>query len=61
MKKIASILLVLMLVLTMAAPALADGETKHTITITNTKSGHTYSAYQVFEGDITGGKLTNID
>lgn len=60
MKKIASILLVLMLVLTMAAPALAEGETKHTITITNTKSGHTYSAYQVFKGDISDGKLTNI-
>ena len=60
MKKIASILLVLMLVLTMAAPALAEGGTTHTITITNTKSGHTYSAYQVFQGDITGGKLTNI-
>lgn len=61
MKKIASILLVLMLVLTMAAPALAEGEPTHTITITNPKSGHTYSAYQVFQGDITGGKLTNID
>ena len=32
----------------------------HTITITNEKSGHTYTAYQVLAGDISAGKLTNI-
>ena len=34
---------------------------EHTITITNTESGHTYAAYQVFVGDISDGKLTNIE
>lgn len=34
---------------------------EHTITITNTESGHTYAAYQVFAGDISDGKLTNIE
>ncbi|MGN0704961.1 MAG: SpaH/EbpB family LPXTG-anchored major pilin, partial [Lentihominibacter sp.] len=40
--------------------AFAANNTAHTITITNDKSGHTYSAYQVFAGDISKGKLTNI-
>lgn len=41
-------------------PASAANTNKHTITITNEKSGHTYTAYQVFAGDISDGKLTNI-
>ena len=41
-------------------PASAANTNAHTITITNTESGHTYAAYQVFAGDISNGKLTNI-
>ena len=41
-------------------PASAANTNKHTITITNEKSGHTYTAYQVLAGDISAGKLTNI-
>ena len=33
---------------------------KYTITINNATAGHTYGAYQLFDGDIEGGKLTNI-
>lgn len=42
-------------------PASAANSNPHTITITNEKSGHTYTAYQVFAGDISDGKLTNIE
>ena len=60
MKKLASLLLAMVMVLSMASNALAENSNAHTITITNEKSGHTYTAYQVFAGDISDGKLTNI-
>ena len=60
MKKLVSVLLTLVMALALTIPAFATNTTAHTITITNEKSGHTYTAYQVFAGDITGGKLTNI-
>jgi len=60
MKKIASIVLALVLVLAMAAPAMAANSNPHTITIVNPISGHQYTAYQVFSGDISDGKLANI-
>lgn len=46
MKKIASILLVLMLVLAMAVPALAE---TGSITVDNPKTGVTYTAYKIFD------------
>lgn len=61
MRKLASILLALVMAFAMALPVSAANETSHTITITNEKSGHTYEAYQVFKGDISDGKLTNIE
>ena len=48
MKKLVTLLLALVLVLAMAAPALADE--KYTITIKNDTAGHTYEAYQIFAG-----------
>ncbi len=59
-KKLTSLLLALVMVLAMAGSALAANTTAHTITITNENAGHTYTAYQVFAGDISDGKLTNI-
>lgn len=63
-KKLASLLLALVMVLSLATTAFAANTNAHTITITNEMSGHTYSAYQVFAGDIqelNGQKvLTNI-
>lgn len=53
MKKIASILLVLMLVLTMAAPALAE---TGSITVDNPKTGETYTAYKIFDVKYNGNK-----
>lgn len=59
-KKLASLLLAMLMAFAMATTAFATNTNAHTITITNEKSGHTYTAYQVFAGDISDGKLTNI-
>lgn len=65
MKKLASLLLVMVMVLSLTAAAMADENTPHTITITTEKEGHTFQAYQVFKGTIneegTIWKLSNID
>lgn len=59
-KRILSMILVSVMVLTMALPAFAAGE--GTITITNTQAANLkYEAYQVFKGDVEEGKLTNIE
>ena len=50
-KKLAAVLLSLMLVLALAVPASAAGN--YTITITNDQTGHTYEAYQIFAGDVS--------
>lgn len=60
-KRIASVLLVLVMALALMVPALAANTNSHTITIDYEKPGHTYTAYQIFEGDIANGKLTNIE
>ena len=59
-KKLASLLLALVMVLSLVVTAFAN-TTKHTITITNEKSGHTYTAYQVFAGDIETKPGTTTD
>ena len=60
-KKLASVLLALVLVFSLGFTALADGET-YTITITNEKSGHIYEAYQIFAGTLSdeGETLSDI-
>lgn len=62
MKKFLSLLLALVMVLAVAAPAMAEGT--NTITIDNEKTGHTYEAYQIFAGtarsDQNGYYLGNI-
>ena len=50
-KKLAAVLLSLVLVLALAVPASAAGN--YTITITNDQAGHTYEAYQIFAGDVS--------
>ena len=63
MKKVLSLILTVIMVLAMAAPAMAADT--YTITITNPSEGHTYKAYQIFAGnlDAVDGKdtLTNIE
>ncbi len=56
MKKLASLLLALVMALALAVPAFAAGET-YSITIANAAAGHTYEAYQIFTGDLS----TNAD
>ena len=59
MRKIAGILLALVMVFALAAPVFA-AET-YSITINNTASGHTYEAYQIFTGDLSDGTLSNVE
>ena len=60
-KRIASVLLALVMAMALMVPALAANTNSHTITIDYEKPGHTYTAYQIFKGDIANGKLTNIE
>ncbi|MCD8321761.1 MAG: isopeptide-forming domain-containing fimbrial protein [Oscillospiraceae bacterium] len=62
MKRLASLLLALALVLALGVSAFAD-DTTYTITINNETSGYTYVAYQIFAGtlDSTGTVLSDIE
>lgn len=67
LKRIACLVMVIAMVLCMAMPCYAvnteePNNTRHTITINGAKETEKggYQAYQVFRGDISGGKLTNI-
>ena len=59
-KKLASLLLVLVMALSLAVTAFADESTTYSITINNSTAGHTYEAYQIFTGDLSGTTLSNI-
>lgn len=59
MRKIAGVLLALVMVFALAAPVFA-AET-YSITINNTATGHTYEAYQIFTGDLSDGTLSNVE
>ena len=54
LKKLGSVLLALAVMFVMTSTAFADGETTYSLTITGTKTGHTYDVYQIFTGDISG-------
>ena len=58
-KKLASLLLALVMVFALATTAFAE-ETTYSITINNSTAGHTYEAYQIFTGDLSGTTLSNI-
>ena len=58
-KKLASLLLVLVMVFALATTAFAE-ETTYSITINNSAKDHTYDAYQIFTGDLSGTTLSNI-
>ena len=59
-KKLASLLLALVMALSLAVTAFADEPTTYSITINNSAEGHTYEAYQIFTGDLHEGVLSNI-
>ena len=58
-KKLASLLLVLVMVFALATTAFAE-ETTYSITINNSAKDHTYEAYQILTGDLSGTTLSNI-
>ena len=62
MKKFVSILLALVMLLSLATTAFADEATPvtYTLTLTNALEGHTYTAYQIFAGDLSEDVLSNI-
>ncbi|MBQ3194544.1 MAG: SpaH/EbpB family LPXTG-anchored major pilin [Oscillospiraceae bacterium] len=51
MKRVISLVLCLMMVLSLATTAFAD-ETTYTLTINNTTPDHVYEAYQIFSGEL---------
>lgn len=59
-RRITTLLLALIMVLSVSATVFAEGET-YTITVTGTSEGHTFEAYQIFTGDLNEeGKLSNV-
>lgn len=64
MKRFVALALSVVMVLAMSVMAFAADETTYSLTINNSKTGHTYEAYQIFVGDLTieenTKKLTNI-
>ena len=65
-KKLSSLLLALVMILSMATTVFAANENEHTITITNDTTGHVYEAYQIFKGDWAEGEtdtgiLSNVE
>lgn len=58
-KRVLALLAALALVLAMAVPAFADGANQGTISVP-AGSSHTYKVYQIFTGDYSDGKLSNV-
>lgn len=57
-KKLLSVILVMIMALTLALPAAAANN--GSITIENETEGHQYEVYQIFIGDVSGNVLSNI-
>ena len=57
--KLASLLLAMVMLLAMSAPALA--EESYSITIENGAEGHIYEAYQIFRGVLSDGVLSDVE
>lgn len=60
MKKVISLILSMAMVLSLTVLSFAEGEGPYSITINNSTAGHTYEAYQIFTGDLSGNTLSNI-
>ena len=59
MRKLMALVIAVAMVLAMGVSVFAAGD--GTITITDAVNGHTYTAYQIFKGDLSDGVLSNID
>lgn len=60
LKQFGSLVLALMLAVALSCPAFAAGDA-YTITINGDAENHTYQAYQIFTGDLSNNKLSNIE
>ena len=60
MKKLGSLILVLVMVLSMSVTVFADSPAIYSITIKNSTEGYIYEAYQIFEGSVRDGKLCEV-
>lgn len=58
-KRVLALLAAFALVLAMAVPAFADKANLYTISVP-AGSSHTYKVYQIFTGDYSAGKLSNV-
>ena len=59
-KKFASFVLAFAMVMAIAMPSVVKAEGNGSITITDAKAGHTFEAYQIFAGDVSGKTLSNL-
>lgn len=60
-KKLASFILAFAMVMAIAMPSVVMADDNGSITITNAKAGHTFEAYQIFTGKVSGNTLSNIE
>ena len=59
-KKFASFVLAFTMVMAIAMPSVVKAAGNGSITITGAASGHTFEAYQIFAGDVSGKTLSNL-
>lgn len=60
-KKLASFILAFAMVMAIAMPSVVMAADTGSITITGAKAGHTFEAYQIFTGTLSGNTLSNIE
>lgn len=60
MKKLAAVLVSVLMSFAMMTTVFADNATTYTLTLNGTTEGHTYEAYQVFTGDLKDSTLSNV-
>lgn len=58
-RKLFAVVVAVIMVMTLATTAFATADT-YTLTLNGAQEGHTYTAYQIFAGDLSGSTLSNI-
>ena len=59
-KKLASFILAFAMVMAIAMPSVVMAADNGSITITGANAGHTFEAYQIFAGEVSGKTLSNL-
>ena len=59
-KKFASFVLAFAMIMAIAMPSVEKAAGNGSITITGANAGHTFEAYQIFAGDVSGSTLSNL-